>query len=174
MIKIGKLTCAVFVLCAFTSNLAKSQVSIALDSKIRIEAPKAVGATVVGRVTSISTDTIAVRVDDKIIAFDRSSITRLWRISGERGHMLTGAVIGLPAGALAGWGLTSATCDPGFSELCTFVGLLAGAGVGLIVGGIIGSSTKSGRWEEVDVTRVRVSISVINGKTAGVKLSLKF
>ena len=106
--------------------------------------------------------------------FPRSSIEKLWRVSGEKGHALTGALIGLPAGALAGLAFSALTCDEAFSELCTFVGLLAGSGLGVITGAIIGSSIKSVSWQKVDVSKINLSLGVVHGRTAGLKFSWAF
>ncbi len=106
--------------------------------------------------------------------FPKSSIEKLWRVSGEKGHALTGALIGLPAGALAGLAFSALTCGEAFSELCTFVGLLTGAGLGAITGAIIGSKTKSVSWQKVDVSKINLSLGAVHGRTAGLKISWAF
>ena len=98
---------------------------------------------------------------------DRSSIKRLWRVDGKKSNTLLGALIGLPAGTLAGIIVVSLTCDAEFSELCTLVGAAIGAGVGVISGGLIGLNKKSDRWVEVDAKRVSLSVGMVRTNLSG-------
>ena len=107
--------------------------------------------------------------------FPRSSIEKLWRVSGEKGHALTGALIGLPAGAIAGLAIASATCnDPDGNELCQFATTAIGAGGGILLGALIGSTVKSVSWQKVDVSTINLSLGVVHGRTAGLKFSWAF
>ena len=166
-----------FIVASFPGE-AKSQISLELNSKVRIYAPTVVGGIVPGTLIRLDQDSLAVRVDNRVIVFPRSSIEKLWRVSGERGHALTGALIGLPAGAIAGLVFSKITCEPDPDEsglgLCTYVGILAGTGLGAITGGIIGSMTKSVSWQKVDVSKINLSLGVVHGRTAGLKFSWAF
>lgn len=159
---------------ALGPSFADAQISLEVGSKVRISAPSFAGGITKGTLAGLSKDTLELRINNKTLRIERSSIKYLWRISGEKSHTFTGALIGLPAGALAGMAVTALTCDPGFEELCTRVGLLVGAGVGLIAGGIIGSRTKSERWEEVDVNKIGLNIGLIRPRTTGLSLTWSF
>lgn len=78
-----------------------------------------------------------------------SSIQSIQRRAGSHGHFLTGALLGLVAGAGIG-ALISTSEESGTTQwVATTIYTLAGAGGGLVLGGVAGSLIRSDRWESV-------------------------
>ena len=88
-------------------------------------------------------------------ALPRSSITRIERWNRGRTHRQTGALVGLLAGATAGGliGYQSACghCDGDWRPLGAISGGIAGGGVGLLAGIIVGARRHS-FWETIPIS----------------------
>lgn len=80
---------------------------------------------------------------------DFNSIEGLDRRAGSHGHLLVGALLGIVAGAAIG-ALISTSEEEGTDQwVATVIYGLAGAGSGLVVGGVAGACVRSDRWAPV-------------------------
>ncbi len=93
-----------------------------------------------------------------------ASVTRLRVVRGQKSNWARGVLIGSAIGAAGGIATAAAFCQTGGISACsdTPAGVYGGAAAvgaagGALIGVIIGALTKSDRWEEVPLDRLRVS-----------------
>ena len=103
------------------------------------------------------------------------AITQLDVSVGRKGHLpqglLLGSVGGGSIGALAG---TQVDCSGYEQGLCmAYLGAI-GAGVGAILGGVIGAAIRTERWTEVRIDRARLSIGAVSEYRLGLGLAFPF
>jgi hypothetical protein len=139
---------------------AQDSVRIAPGNRVRVTAPKISGTRIVGTYDHMDADTLVVQVGGRTRSFPRTAVTRLDVSTGQKGNAGTGALYG----ALFGAGIgalalgTSAVCaDEGIGGTCALVGAGGGGVAGLLIGALLGSASKSDRWQAVPVTAAPVS-----------------
>ena len=114
------------------------------------------------------------------MAIPLTSVTRLEVHRGTRNQVGKGALIGFGIGAgfgaLIGLGTSTQQC----SMICFSPSESAAIGAavigipGLLIGIVAGALSKSDRWEEVPLERVRVSFAPLGGGTCSLGLSVGF
>ena len=127
-----------------------------------------------GSVVRSDSDSLVLRTADAVrVAAPWPSITRLEVSRGRKSHggrgAAFGALIGIPLGAVVGLA-TYEECVPQGGSWIDFscfmvpsegqtalIGAILGGGGGALLGWIIGASSKTDRWEEVPLDRLRVS-----------------
>lgn len=159
-----------FPLMAFCQDVIKE------NTKVRISAPGMIGGIISGKLVRLDNDSVAVFTRRGLVVVPKDSIEHMSYVSGQTNKAVLGGVIGLPVGAVLGLGLSTGTCkNQGDNKgLCQLATTALGAGTGLILGIVIGASSKTEQWKSVDVNKVTLGVGMINGNTAGLKLSLSF
>ena len=108
--------------------------------------------------------------------FTYAETLRLDRSVGRRGHALTGAAVGLGAGAVATVLFLGAFCDAGDSP-CQGDEVVRAATVFALpptaVGALIGALVKTDRWESVLPRRMTMGLGLVPGG-ARVRVALRF
>lgn len=132
----------------------------------------------VGRFLRASGDSVAVEMDSGAHAMiPASSIAHVERLSGTKGHTLTGAIIG---GALGGVVLLAApeeADEPGSPihddglEVAVSVMVVA---LGISLGGLVGSLVKSDQWEPAAFPGLNVGVTNTGERTVGVAVTIPF
>jgi hypothetical protein len=139
---------------------------------------KELGTLLTGRLRAIDDETLLLKVDDRAqpIRLRRSSIEQIEVSHGRRGHAGTGAVIGasvvgIPLGILVGLNGGPLLEGSRPASLRAFWdGLSGGAILGAAIGAVIGSASKTERWE-----RVPLSVAVApQRRGARAALTLRF
>ena len=120
----------------------------------------------VGTLSALSANIGTLRVEDEatelVFALDSLEVVRGQKRRVGRG-MLMGLAIGGGGGALVGAIAMANTsceysCDGGLSYGAIF-GAVLGIPAGFLVGGVVGALTKTDRWEQVPLDRLRVSFA---------------
>ena len=114
-----------------------------------------------GYLQALDRDTIRLLVRSRSteLAIPTGSIDQVWVVDGMKGNFWSGAGFGLLGGALIGGllGSTQEFCVLDCSQ-ATPLGVILGAPVGFLLGGIIGAQVHSDRWREIRVGP-RVSVA---------------
>ena len=120
-----------------------------------------------GTVVTVGKDTIALRLDrdEATVPISIARITQVEVSQGRQGHTFKGMGLGSLAGAGAGALVGASSCGTcGGGEdvaadrlLNTLAWAGIGAGVGMLVGGVIGAVHKNEKWETVPVSRWRLT-----------------
>jgi hypothetical protein len=118
-----------------------------------------------GQLEALNPDSLHIRTHAKNAEFviPTATIARLYTVDGTRGHFWVGAGIGLLGGALIGGAIGSTTqfciaeCTP--EDKATGVGVILGAPVGFLLGGIIGARIRSDRWRLVSIKDRRIGVA---------------
>jgi hypothetical protein len=136
---------------------------------------------VVGRFVAWKSDTLVVQSNGDTVQVALMNVTRLDLHMGRKAHTAKGAGIGFLVGGAVGAliALTSFGCDeqciigwgPG---IAAFAGVLFGGLGGLVPGALIGGFTKTDRWQEVPLDRVRVSFVPQRDGRFGLGASVRF
>jgi hypothetical protein len=148
--------------------------------RVRLTVPcdSRAGCSVVGRLTWLRPDSIAITTGDSTIRYPMPHVRRFQVSQGERSHERIGAVIGLVVGAgvtyliLERGGSTSlcdqsANQDAASSGECLGLTALGGAaGAGL--GALIGQRIRTERWEDFSLSALQVGFT----PSAGLRLGL--
>ena len=127
-------------------------------SRVRVSVSATATQVRIGRLLSVSADTLRLATTTGEAPIPFRSITNLELSRGRHGHAGRGGLIGLAVGL--GAGLTAgliAHRESQFIEVNTAgVGLITaiGGGVGAALGALIGSAFKSERWEDVPLTTI--------------------
>ena len=100
---------------------------------------------------------------------------------GQKSNWTTGAIIGGAVLGAASLAAVIGVCDPGGNPPnCSVTGggilavTAAGAVVGAVIGAALGSQSKSDRWEELPLDRLRVSFAPQRDRRFGLGLSVRF
>lgn len=114
----------------------------------------------------------------------RASITSIEGYAGTRRHTLLGALIGAPIGALAGFGIANIAnfdadvveevfrADVSKEDAGTYA--LAGAGIGAVLGAIVGSQIRTDRWETTSVSALQLQTGVSKTGSTTLSLTMRF
>jgi len=137
-----------------------------------------------GRLVLLRADTIALAVAESTMHRGLNAINRIEVSRGHRAHRLAGAGVGFLVGA----GVTFALLNTGGStSLCNqsanqdaigsgeclglaALGGLAGAGLGVIIGGFV----RTERWQDVPLDRLRVSLTPQTNSMLGLAVAVVF
>ncbi len=136
----------------------------------------------VGTFVRWSDDTLLVLSNGNTLALPLDAVTRLDVSRGRKTNTGKGAEIGFLLGGVVGAVIGYASyeecegvCFGDFgSGFAAFVGGLVGGLGGGAVGALIGSSTKTDRWREVPLDRVRVSLGPQPDGRLGLGASVRF
>ncbi len=176
---------------AWPGQLAAQVWEVQSGSRVRITAPGIQSEQLVGSVSAIRGDTILLKLDatEEERAVSLRSLERIELSVGEKRHTLEGLLIGTGAGVLLGFLASRGAEDDdpsgcfnlGWGGGCFNPGLTAGEKRGLAVigggfffggvGAIVGALTKSDRWQEVPLARVRLSLVPQRGRPGLVLLA---
>jgi hypothetical protein len=145
---------------SFTSATAQEQPPLEPGQRVRVTAPDLAIHNQAGRFEAVRGDSLVLAGAVSTMTFPVASITRLEVSRARKSHTLIGAGIGFVVGALAGAavGPSAITGDISKGGARLFgagIGALGGTVLGLAVGAI----SKSDRWEEVPLDRLRVSFA---------------
>ncbi len=149
---------AILAFAPLTGVTAQQPPPVKVGDRVRVTAPDVDVHRYTGQLVAVQRDNLTVDT----LTVVRASITRLEVQRGRKTNALKGASIGALSLGLAGVGLGIGACR-GFSDVCTSEGEWAaiGGAIGVAVGGLIGlglgAFTKTDRWEEVSLDRLRVS-----------------
>jgi hypothetical protein len=88
-----------------------------------------------------------------------ASVTQLEVSQGKKGRVLQGLGLGFVLGAGAGAAAGAAADCGDVDAVCTWGGAGLGAGTGLLIGALAVAATRSERWEEVPLDRLRLQIA---------------
>ncbi len=138
------------------------------------------GTEIMGQIKSLDNTSLTILTDysrelgsiELGIAY--ADMVQLQRSLGRRSSYKTGAVIGLGTGAFVGVvGATSAECNfEGCGSLRAMV-LLISSGVGVLLGAIVGSATRTEKWERLDIpVQSAASVTPVIGVHPGGRLAL--
>lgn len=160
---------AALVLAAPFNLLAQQAPIVARGARVRVRAPSVSRDRLVGTVVEMGTDTCVLEVEDwaeplalPLASLETLEVSRGTKSNAGKGAFTGGAVgwlFGLALGARGAegadeddphvWGLVE-----GQGDVWTVAAI--GGGVGATVGLLIGEMTRSDRWEEVPLDRLRV------------------
>ena len=121
----------------------------------------------VATVKAISAELLVVRANGTDINLAMAQVSLL-ETRSEKGYADTGAVLGVVVGGVVGWAVANAAVDDcRETEILAFdcigedlkplLGVLIGAGVGVLAGRLIGGAIKSDRWQAVPLDNLRMS-----------------
>ena len=147
---------AVLSVMAVATMPAQTVQPVSTGARVRITAANTSPAVIVGQLIAVSDSALLIRrqLDSAEVAVPRSSVARLEVSQGTRrgASARTGGLIGLLVGGVLGYASgddckdTDWVCFDRSSTMA--MGASAGAGLGLIIGFIVGSSE---RWRESGV-----------------------
>ena len=136
---------------------------LAPESRVRVTASPSPIRRAVGWVHHWTADSLVIRLDSgpsaatgPLTSFHRTSVTRLETSDGVKGHTVRGAFLGFFVGSVVGFFVTEAvvgkdadlygTSFDGEAVLAAWGGTVV---LTTVLGGLIGSTQKSERWNEV-------------------------
>jgi len=155
-------TLFVAMLPAATRLAPQDSTPLAAGERVRVTAPAMSPTPIVGAFARLGADTLVIETPVSTRRFPRASVTRLEVSTGRRSHVgqgaLYGGIVGAGVAALA-LGSSSLCADLEAGGTCALVGAAGGGVAGVLLGALIGSATKSDRWEEVAPTRLRVTLT---------------
>ena len=138
----------------------------------------------VGTFWAWEADSLIMESNGNALALPLNSVTKLEVGQGQKSYTVEGAIIGLLVGGVAVGAIAIATyeeCEGGWGCLGDFgygfaalVGALVGGLGGSAVGALIGASTKTDRWGEVPLDRVRVRLGPHRDGRFGLGASVRF
>jgi hypothetical protein len=178
---------AALTMVAPVGRLAAQQAHVAVGQRVRV-ASAGEGPFFEGRVVRLAADTVVLsdgRIEDSIVLGGRR---RLWIAAGTRsyGHpgFIVGAALGVVVGALV---YPEPPSPPPCTDYCVFdtrdivpfVGRIKSAGLGLLVGAVvgawIGSEIRTTLWQPVGPDAgVRVGIAPLPNGRLGLGASVSF
>ncbi len=181
---------AILAFVPLASATAQEAPPVKVGDRVRVTAPDLGLYKQAGRLEALRADTLVVAVADSTMTFPVASVTRLELSRGQKSHGLAGALIGGLVGAASGailgyadgddppcresgwfacWGETRLTAKEKARAGAIVLGI-----VGVVVGRIVGANTKTDKWEEVPVDRVRVSLGPQRDGRFGFGASVRF
>ncbi len=171
---------SVIFLTAVANPLTAQERSIEPGARVRIKAPTLSKRPIVGTFEGVRDSILLVRGNRATTATEirLGQIERLDVSQGKKSNAGAGALAGLLSGAALGAGFGLVACGSGSGcedfggtgTIALFTGAI-GAGGGLLLGVIIGAATQSDRWEEVAPDRLRVGLTLNQGRGVGLGLS---
>ena len=171
----------VFVLfLAVVGELCAQDTLVVPGARVRVYSPD----RVTGTIESLSPDALVLKPEDRDSsqAIPFASMTKLEVSQGLTSRTSKGAGIGFFVGGAAGLATAAIVCaiagdcvadDPYTGLVYAFFGVL-GAGVGTLTGAIIGSSSKTDRWETVSLDQIRVSLRPSDHLAVAVSVRIAF
>ncbi|MCH7717632.1 MAG: hypothetical protein IH876_16010 [Gemmatimonadetes bacterium] len=138
-----------------------------------------------GTLAALTADSVVLRIGEPAtqLAVSLASVKRLEVVRGRKSNAATGAGIGLVVGMVAGAVIGYASYEEcegfcmfapaGRGETAVFGAALFGLG-GIVFGALIGASSKTDRWEEVPLDRLRVSLGPQRDGSFGFGASVRF
>lgn len=162
---------------------AQNQVLLEPGTRVRVTVPEMGLRGYVAAVEGVTADSLVLSTGGALQKYPLAAVTRLDVSRGSRRNWGRGAAIGAASfgaiGVVLGVAYTvSCRNSPSIGCFDTpemgiplMGGLLAGAGA--LVGAVVGGSSRSERWEEVPLDRLRVSVVPQRGGGFGVMVSLR-
>ncbi len=139
-----------------------------------------------GTIAVLTADSVVLTIGESAtqLAVPLASVNRLEVVRGQKSNVGTGAGIGLVVGMVAGavWGYAIVDeCDfcknesgiGGREESVVLGALILGLG-GTVFGALIGASSKTDRWREVPLDRLRMSLGPQRDGRFGFGASVRF
>ncbi len=142
--------------------MAQQVQGLASGARVRVWTLEPHSERRVGTLVALRRDSLLMQLDGDTdtMRIARAAVTRIDASEGRRSHVVTGLILGAAAGGTTGYfigkGLdNTSVCGSG----CEW--LVAGplAGVGGVLGGLLGAVTRTDRWKEVTHERVRVGVA---------------
>ena len=166
------------------SITAQQAPPIETGSRIRVTAPTVGADKLAGVCVEADATRIRVQVDDQAapMTISLTDVTRLEVSQGRKSNalkgLLIGSIVGVSTGAILGLAasLTESSENPceGNAPACAAGGAAAFGVTGALVGLGIGALTKSERWEDVPLDRLRVNIVPLRDGRFALGLSVAF
>ncbi len=151
---------AIALLPAPAMMIAQDIAPLATGQRVRVTAPTISNVPIVGALAHLNADTFLVETHGDTSRVPRAAVERLDVSMGQKSNAgkgaLFGGLLGGGIGALA-LGSSSLCADLEASGTCALVGAGGGGLAGLLLGALIGSTSKRDRWESASVDRLRVS-----------------
>ncbi len=126
---------------------------LALENRMRITTEN--GEKIIGQLKGYHARSLTILTDSTELSIAFADMVRLQRSLGLRSRFLSGALIGLGAGALVGMLAASnieQTTEAGVAEAgAAGVLLVLGSGGGLLLGIIVGATSKREKWERLNI-----------------------
>lgn len=164
-----------FIFLCVAAPEAQSQDADILNKKLRISAPSFDSAPIKGWPVNVTADTLVLRdTHGNLIRIPVSAVERCEMAAGKSSHAGTGIVLGVVAGAVVGTVITSSSNDNFGSTGSKFYKVSGAAGLGVLLGAMIGASIKSDRWIEISNSSLRISHMNTFDSTIGLTLTLPF
>ena len=174
------------VLLAFPLAALSTQVQPPLESgkRIRVAAPLVGSERMVGVYLSHDDTTMQLQTEAQVapLTIPLVYVTRLELSQGRKSNALkglvidsaSGVVLGIVAGLVVGQENGDNPCGGGRPAECAAIGAVAVGATGALVGLGIGALSKSERWNEVSLDRLRVSIVPQRDGRLGFGLAIMF
>jgi hypothetical protein len=164
---------AFLALAPFTSVIAQEPPPVQSGARVRVTAPRLGMSKQPATFQAIRGDTLVVLADSTLhcpVEF----VSELEVYRGRKSNSLLGAVIGAGAGLV--WATYRATeeCPGPLCEEQIALGSMFCAGGGAIIGSLIGLAIRTDRWEEVPLSRLRVSLAPQRNGRLGFGLEVRF
>ncbi len=167
---------------AFVPASATSQEPppVKVGDRVRVTAPDLGIRKQAGRFEALRANTLVVAVAESTMTFPVASVTRLEVSRGQKSRMGRGAGFGLLGGGLLGFLISSRNCSTGGAgftltrEQCIVVSTVGGTVVGTLLGLVAGALTKTDRWREVPLDRLRLQVAPQRDGRFGLGLSVRF
>jgi hypothetical protein len=159
--------------------------SVAPGDTVRVTAPSLDMDDSIGTVAALETDTLTVQVEERADALyvPLADVTKLEVRRGQKSRTGGGALIGAGVGAAAGVITALAACgdsncewDGDTTDVTGYVAVVFGAGGALLgagIGALIGSASKTDRWETVPLEEIRVGPSSVDADGVEVSVTLR-
>ncbi len=176
---------AILAFVPLTRITAQEPPPVKVGDRVRVTAPALGIRKQAGRFEALRADTLVVAVADSTMTFPVASVTRLEVSRGQKSRMGLGAGIGLLGGGLLGYLISSGLgshggCTEGGGfleptrEQCIGLSTVGGAVVGTLLGLVAGALTKTDRWREVPLDRLRLQVAPQRDGRFGLGLSVRF
>ena len=161
---------AILIFTPLTSTTAQEQPPVESGARIRVTAPSVFSDRIVGTVVSWESEQLVLDALRGTLTFPIDSIIRLEISRGKKSYVEEGAGIGLLVGGISGY----LACGPAFT--CDKRALAAAifAVPGALLGAIVGAAASPTIWEEVPLSRLRVSLGPQRDGRFGLGLSVRF
>jgi hypothetical protein len=176
--RLGTLVVISFTVAPIATIASQEPPALNAGARIRATSTSVSGGPLLGTVLAFDADSLIVQGDTGTWRLSLASLTHLDKSEGQRSHALKGAGTGLLVGAGVG-ALIGSGCDtvegPFASKVeCIAVGAAAFGAGGALVGAAIGALTRTERWTEVPLDRLRISFMPRRGSRVQFMASLNF